>query len=107
MFADIGMNIIQGLIDGIGKMLSDAVQAIKVITGIVSAISDKMGEFLSKGKESMTNFKNGISDKLSDVKDAALNLVSNVLSGIGGKLSEFTTMGSNLINGLKRYTGRG
>jgi hypothetical protein len=46
VFADIGTNVIQGLIDGISNKLSDAVQAlIKVVTGIVSAISDKMGEF--------------------------------------------------------------
>ncbi|MFA5433209.1 MAG: tape measure protein [Candidatus Paceibacterota bacterium] len=103
VFADIGMNIIQGLINGIGNMLSDATQAIvNVVTGLVSAIANKMGEFFTKGKESMTNFKNGISNKLSDIKDAAINIVSNVLSGIGGKLSEFTSMGSNLINGLKR-----
>lgn len=102
VFADIGMNVVQGLINGIGNMYSDAVQAIiKVVTGMVSAITNKMGEFLSKGQESMTNFKNGVSNKLSDVKNAATDVISNVLSGIGGKLSEFTSMGSNLINGLK------
>lgn len=103
VFTDIGMNIIQGLINGIGNMLSDATQAIvNVVTGLVSAIANKMGEFSTKGKESMTNFKNGISNKLSDVKNAATNIITNVLSGIEGKLSEFTSMGSNLINGLKR-----
>lgn len=102
VFANIGMNVVQGLINGIGNMYSDAVQAIiKVVTGMVSAITNKMGEFLSKGQESMTNFKNGVSNKLSDVKNAATDVISNVLSGIGGKLSEFTSMGSNLINGLK------
>lgn len=101
VFADIGMNVVQGLINGIGNMYSDAVQAIiKVVTGMVSAITNKMGEFLSKGQESMTNFKNGVSNKLSDVKNAATDVISNVLSGIGGKLPEFTSMGSNLINGL-------
>lgn len=103
VFADIGMNVIQGFINGIDNMNSDAVQAIiKVVTGMISAITNnKMGEFLSKGKESMTNFKNGVSNKLSDVKNAATDVISNVLSGIGDKLSEFTSMGSNLINGLK------
>jgi len=101
VFADIGTNIIQGLINGIGNMLSDAVQAIiKVVTGIVSAISDKMGEFLSKGEESMTNLKNGISNKLSDVKNAAIDIITNVLSGIRGKLSDFTSVGRNLIDGF-------
>ncbi|MFA5655108.1 MAG: tape measure protein [Dysgonamonadaceae bacterium] len=103
VFTDIGTNIIQGLINGINNMLSDATKAIiNVVTGLISAISNKMGEFFTQGKESMSNFKNGISNKLSDVKNAAINVVSNVLSGIGGKLSEFTSMGSNLINGLKR-----
>jgi tape measure domain-containing protein len=103
VFADIGMNIIQGLINGIGNMLSDAIKAIvNVVTGLVSAIANKMGKFSTKGKELMINFKNGISNKLSDVKNAAIKIVSNVLSGIGGKLSKFTSMGSNLINGLKR-----
>ena len=102
VFADIGMNIIQGLINGIGNMLSNATKAIvNVVTSLISAITNKMGEFLSKGQESMTNFKNGVSNKLSDVKNAATDVISNVLSGIGGKLSEFTSMGSNLINGLK------
>ncbi len=102
VFADIGMNVIQGLIDGIGNMLFDATQAIiNVVTSLVSAITNKMGEFFTKGKESMINFKNGISNKLSDVKNAATDIISNVLSGIGGKLSEFTSMGRNLINGLK------
>ncbi len=102
VFADIGANIIQGLINGIGNMLSNATQAIiNVVTSLISAITNKMGEFLSKGKESMTNFQNGISNKLSDVKNAATDVISNVLSGIRGKLSEFTSMGSNLIHGLK------
>lgn len=102
VFADIGTNIIQGLINGIGNMLSNATQAIiNVVTSLISAITNKMGEFFTKGKESMTNFKNGVSNKLSDVKNAATDVISNVLSGIGGKLSEFTSMGSNLINGLK------
>ena len=102
-FTDIGMNIIQGLINGIGNMLSDAIKAIvNVVTDLVSAIANKMGKFSTKGKELMINFKNGISNKLSDVKNAAIKIVSNVLSGIGGKLSEFTSMGSKLINGLKR-----
>ena len=102
VFADIGMNVIQGFINGIDNMNSDAVQAIiKVVTGMVSAITNKMGEFLSKGQESMTNFENGVSNKRSDVTNAATDVISNVLSGINGKLPEFISMGSNLINGLK------
>ena len=102
VFTDIGMNIIQGLINGIGNMLSNATKAIvNVVTSLISAITNKMGEFLSKGKEAMTNFQNGISNKLYDVKNAATDVISNVLSGIRGKLSEFTSMGSNLIHGLK------
>jgi len=102
VFDDIGTNIIEGLINGINNMLSNATQAIiNVVTSLISGITNKKEEFFTKGKELMTKLKNGVSDKLSDVKNAAIDIITNVLSGIRGKISEFTTMGSNLIDGLK------
>lgn len=102
VFLDIGVNVIKGLINGIGQMLSSLLSKIgEVLTSMVSAIKNKVSEFKNKGKELMTNLKNGIVNGLPAVKNAAKDVSSKALSAIKGKISEWTDIGKNLIDGLK------
>lgn len=102
VFADIGINVIQGLINGIGSLLGSLLSKMGEILGkMVSAIKNKMGEFLSKGKELMTNLKEGISNKISAVKDTVKNVVSGAITTIKDKVPQFLSKGKELMSNLK------
>ena len=102
VFADIGKNLILGLIDGIGGFASSAVDTVKELAGnLVNSIGDKASKFLSKGKELMTNLKDGISNKLSAFKDKAKEVVSNAVTAVGSKAKEFLSKGKELITNVK------
>lgn len=101
-FLDIGVNIIQGLINGIGDMLGSLLSKIgEVLSSMVNAIKEKLGQFLEKGKEVMTNIKNGIANKLSEVKSKVTEVVTNCVSAIKDKLNNFKTKGQELMTNLK------
>lgn len=108
VFLNIGVNVIKGLINGIGQMLSSLLSKIgEVLTSMVSAIKNKLGEFLQKGKELMTNIKNGIANKISEVKSKVTEVVTNCVSAIKNKVSEFKTKGQELMTNLKNGIGNG
>lgn len=102
VFADIGVNIIKGLIKGLGNMLSSLLSTMgSILKSLVSAIGNKLGEFLQKGKDLMVNIKNGIGNKISEVKSKISEGISGCVSTIKGKLSEFKTKGQELMSNLK------
>lgn len=102
VFADIGLNLIQGLINGIKNMLSSLLSCItSVFTSVISGITGFMGKALEKGKELMTNIKNGISNVASSVVNGAKTVISNCVSAIGNKASEFLSKGKELMGKVK------
>jgi tape measure domain-containing protein len=102
VFLNIGINTIQGLINGIGQMLGDLLSKIgEVLSSMIKAIKDKLGEFLQKGKELMTNIKDGIANKLSEVKSKVTEVITTCVTVIKNKVSEFKTKGQELMTNLK------
>lgn len=101
-FAEIGKNLILGLIEGIGKMISKVVNKIVDLgKKMISAIANKAKEFLSKGKELISNLASGISSKMSDVKSKVTTVVTNAVNVVKSKLSEFKAKGSEIMTKLK------
>lgn len=102
VFLDIGINVIKGLINGIGQMLGNLLSKIgEVLSSMVTAIKNKLGEFLQKGKEVVTNIKDGIANKISEVKSKVTGVVTTCVSAIKEKVSEFKKKGQELMTNLK------
>ena len=70
-------------------------------SNLVSAIGEKAGEFLEKGKEIMGKLKDGIGEKISAVKDKAKEVASKAVEGIKDKLSKFKDKGKEAMDKLK------
>lgn len=101
VFADVGTNLISGLINGVKGMVSSATQAVVSLgQKLVSTIGSKTKEFLSKGKEFISNLATGIKNKISSAKSAAKEVVTKAISSVKEKVSEFKDAGKNLLDGF-------
>ena len=99
----IGGNITEGLKNGINENESGPTTAIKTLaSNMLSGISSKLGEFRTKGSETISNLRNGMSGKASDVKSEVTQIVSNAIQNIGSKLSQFRAKGIELISNLRK-----
>lgn len=102
VFADVGGYLIQGLINGVGNFVSQAVGKIKQLASdMLDAIKSKVSEFKAKGSELINNLKTGISSKTSAVITTLKSFAGKVVGAIKDKVKEFKTIGSNMIDGLK------
>lgn len=102
VFKEIGGFLIEGLINGIGGMVSGAVSAVAKLGGkLVTTIGKKASSFLNKGKELAGKLKTGIEDKVSDIKKATKGLVEKAKDAIEDKKESFKECGKNLMDGLK------
>ena len=102
VFKDVGINIIKGLINGIGQMLASLLRKMgEILSAIVTAIKDKLGDFLNKGKEIMTNIKDGIANKISEVKSKVKEVITNCVTAIKDKLGDFLNKGKELMTNIK------
>lgn len=101
-FKDIGINIIQGLIDGVTGLIEDVkTKAKEVMSKMVDVVTEKVSEFKTKGQEIIQNLKDGIGSKISEIKSKATEVIDSALSTIKDKISEFKQMGSDVIDGFK------
>ena len=101
-FAEVGMNLIQGLINGIGDFAGGVIDKVKSVAGdMLDSAKEKLKKFKDKGKEAMDKLKSGINDKKSSIKDKAKEIASNAVDGLKSKLQNFKDIGKNLIEGLK------
>lgn len=102
VFADIGKNLILGLIKGIGGMVSGAVKAVKdLVKDVIDGIAKKIDEFKQKGKEFVTKIKDGISEKAEELKNKMSETVTAVKDKISDKIEEFKEKGGELITKIK------
>ena len=102
VFKEIGGFLIDGLINGIGGMVSGAVNSVAKLGGkLVTTIGKKASSFLNKGKELAGKLKTGIEDKVSDIKKATKGLVEKAKDAIEDKKESFKECGKNLMDGLK------
>ena len=106
VFAEIGVNLILGLIEGIGSMFADAIQSIgSFITGIIDTIKDFVTGFFDAAVTLLGEFLSGLGEKAVDIYNAAAEIGSKTLEFLLGKKEEYTyggiTLASNFAEGIK------
>lgn len=98
---EVGVNLMEGLINGIGGMIGGVVEAVVDVGGeIIGAIGGFLGDCWNKGTELMGNLAKGISDFAGDVFDSVSSVVSGAVDGIGDFVGDFIDAGANLMSGL-------
>lgn len=91
VFADIGGNLIDGLVNGV-KNLPTALW--NTISGAVTKVTEWGRNLVSKAKTAATNM-------LSNVTSTLRSIPSNVTSAISGAISNVVTWGSNMLSKAK------
>lgn len=86
-FLDQGGKVMNGLFVGISNSTGLIVKGIgDLMTSGIKAISDKVSEFTTMGKNVVDGFIKGITGKMGDVATSAIKLASNVVSAAKGVL---------------------
>lgn len=88
VFADIGGNLIDGLVNGVKNLP----------TALWNAISGAVTKVAEWGRNLVNNAKTAASNFLSNVTSTLRNIPSNVTSAISGAISAVTTWGSNMLS---------
>lgn len=100
VFQDLGWNLIEGLIAGIGDMIKAAGDKILELgEHMLGIIGDKLDSFHKKGEEVVGNISEGIDNVKDNVKDAFHGWVDSLKDF---KLDGFIDAGKNILNGLKQ-----
>lgn len=102
VFAEIGVNLIQGLINGIVSMVSAVFQTIiNLVTGIFSTITGFFGDFFSKGAEILGEIGRGIASKFTEITDSIVEFFAGIIEDIKGFFTKFFDKGKELFGKLK------
>lgn len=109
-FAEIGMNLILGLIKGIWTILTTLLETIaKLVAKIIQAIANKLGEFLQKGKEIVGKIISGITSKLQDIWNAMTGAITHAVEAVVSVIGDFIEKGreiiGNIISGVNEKLG--
>jgi len=101
-FIEIGKHIIEGLIEGIGSLVSNVVNLLKgLATKAVNAIVDKAGKFLSAGKKIITKLKDGMLAIKDGIASKAKSIATGAIDAIKEKVEKFKDAGKQMMTGLK------
>lgn len=104
--AEIGMDMVLGLIKGVGDKATEFINKVKDTAGqALSAAKEKIGEWKTAGSNLISGVVEGVGSKIGEFKTKAGNVVSNAKAAITEKVSEWKTAGSNLMNNV--VTGLG
>lgn len=91
VFADIGGNLIDGLVNGVKNLP----------TALWNAISGAVDRVATWGRNLVNKAKTAASNMLSNVTSTLRNIPSNVASAISGAISNVATWGSNMLTKAK------
>lgn len=91
VFADIGGNLIDGLVNGVKNLP----------TALWNAISGAVTKVAEWGRNLVNNAKTAASNFLSNVTSTLRSIPSNVASAISGAISAVATWGSNMLSRAK------
>ena len=100
-FLQIGINIIQNILDGISQnipQITDA--AIQIGTTLLDGIGDIAVQFLELGINIIQNILDGISQNLPQIADSAVQIGTTLLEGIGEIAVQFLDVGLTIIENL-------
>lgn len=102
VFAEIGVNLIQGLINGILSLGSALFGVITdLVTGIFSTITGFLGDFFSKGAEILGEIGKGIASKFNEITDSIVNFFAGIIEDIKGFFTKFYDKGKEIFNKIK------
>lgn len=100
-FAEAGVNLILGLIEGIGSAIQWVINKIvEVGEAIVGGIGNFLTDMYDKGKELLNNLIDGIEEIITDVWDMGVTIVENIVEGIESIISEGWDIGKTIIKKL-------
>lgn len=100
VFYNIGVWIIQGLINGINSLINVVKQK---FTDIKNAISTKMEEAKNKVTSTASNIKNTISNSFTAAKDKTLQTFNNMKDGIVNKMNDAKNKVKEAIDRIKGF----
>lgn len=102
VFADGGVDLINGLINGIGSMFTSVGTKISELgTSIVNKIATFGSKLKTKGSELMGKLKDGITGSAEKVKNGAKSVVTGVVNKIKSMKDKLKNAGKHLMDGLK------
>ena len=100
------ITFINGITETITTRTPELVEAFKALfracfTAILTIITGNNIEFLSKGRELMTNLKTGIEGVRESVLNFFGNLIRDAIAKIKGAYEDFKSSGRHIVNGLR------
>ena len=101
VFADFGVNLIQGLINGIKSLIETVKTTLgNMMTKMKEKITSKYTEWKNAGADLINKIKNGITEKVQNVKLAVSNMMTDAKNAVTNKVWEWYNVGADLINGF-------
>ena len=101
VFADIGKNVIQGLINGMGSLFAKAgAKAREIVVGIKNKVVEFASKFKAAGTNLISNVVSGFSSKMQAVKSKATEIISSAKTTISNWTSKFKAAGQSLISNV-------
>lgn len=98
-----GVNIIQGLLNGLKSMVSKPVTVLSnMAKSMLKAITSKISSFISAAKNIGSGILSGIKSKVSSVATTIRSAINSGLSKVKGFVSSFVSAGSNIVSGIAR-----
>ena len=92
VFADIGRNIIEGLVEGISTAWATLTTTIStLITGLITWFSTQWETLRTNATTAWTNIKTAISTKVTEIKTAVTTKIQEVASWLATKWTEVKT----------------
>jgi hypothetical protein len=98
---DIGYDMIDGLIEGIGQKFGELVERARQIKDrIFTGIGDLAGRMRERAGIALTNFINGVAERFGQLRERAGQIKTQVLAGIGNAALWLYNHGYNAVVGL-------
>lgn len=94
MKEEVGANILQGLIDGLGPLDDLGTTVTNIGVAILEGFRDLPGQVLEKGKETFLGMKEAAASKSGEIT----NEVSSIKTGAVNKFNDFSTLMRNKVN---------
>lgn len=102
VMAELGMNMIQGLIEGIGELIGDLIEN---VTEWFTSVKDKITEIWEgvkeKATELWTNIKDTVVEKATELKDQLFDKVSDMKDKVVDKFNDLKDKAIDKFNDLK------
>lgn len=111
VFSEIGINIIQGLINGIQSLLNKVKEIFENLKNGVTEkfevlknnVSTKVETVKNTVISTFNNMRTGITDKISSIKNNIQNTFTDIKNGITGKINDAKESVRNAIDRIKGF----